>query len=264
MSLHFPVTAQQQEEIHRLWDELADIPMADSDRALGHLMARIAGMIGASNAYWLGYLRLPAVPGDPLKGLRPGAQRYLHPAPAHDESAQAQTGIWKRQQVNEGYERAARGVGEFRVFRLRAELRPGYFEEEFYQTYHASRGIHDQCVVFFPVNEDYESMFNFLRIGERRDFTAEEESIAAYALRGIKWFHRQLALSYGLLIAEAPLSAIQREVVKLLLTERSEKQITEEIGKSPAMTHKYVTEIFRRFGVNSRPGLMALWLGQKP
>lgn len=145
------------------------------------------------------------------------------------------------------------------------ELTPSfaYFEEEFYQTLHASRGFHDPCIVFFPVNEDYESMFNFQRVGVARDFTAAEEAIAAYALRGIKWFHRQFALSHGLLIAESPLSPTQREITRHLLTDRSEKQIADAVGKPLAATHKYITEIFRKFGVNSRAGLMAVWLGQK-
>lgn len=116
---------------------------------------------------------------------------------------------------------------------------------------------------FFPVNEDYESMFNFQRVGVKKDFTAAEEAVAAYALRGIKWFHRQFALNYGLLVAGQPLTPLQRQVTRLLLTERSEKLIAAEIGKSQNMTHKYVTEIFRKFGVNSRAGLMAVWLGQK-
>lgn len=257
------MTKAQQEAIHCLWDSLSEFPVSEMDRALSHLMEGIARMIGAGNAYWLGYIRLNADPGDPLKGLRPYANRYLHPAPIHDESYRAQMGKWNRKQVNEGYVRAARDVGRFRSFRLRAVMRPGYFEEEFYQTFHASRGFHDQCVVFFPVNEDYESMFNFQRVGVKKDFSADEEAIAAYALRGLKWFHRQVALSYGLLIAEAPLSPNQRLIVQLLLTERSEKQIADEIGKAVRTTHKHVTEIFRKFGVNSRAGLMAVWLGQK-
>jgi DNA-binding CsgD family transcriptional regulator len=258
------MTEADKEAIHLLWDSLADFPASEMDQAACHLMEGIAGMIGAGNAYWLGYLRLEPGPGDPLKGLRPCANRYLYPSPVHDEAYRAQMGKWKGSQVNEGYVRAARDVGQFRSFRIRAELRPEYFEEEFYQIFHASRGFHDQLVVFFPVNEDYESMFNFQRVGVKKDFTAEEEAIAAYALRGIRWFHRQFALNYGLLIADQPLTPLQRQVTQLLLTERSEKLIAAEIGKSPNMAHKYVTEIFRKFGVNSRAGLMAVWLGQKP
>jgi DNA-binding CsgD family transcriptional regulator len=258
------MTQAQQEAIHCLWDELADFPVAETDQALSHLMEGVARLIGAGNAYWLGYLRLNAEPGDPLKGLRPGANRYLYPAPIHDESARAQWGKWMNKQTNDGYIRAARDVGQFRSFRLRQEMRPEYFEEEFYQIFHASRGFHDQCVIFFPVNEDYESMFNFQRVGVKKDFSADEEAMAAYALRGLKWFHLRVALSHGLLIAEAPLSPMQRQITKLLLTERSEKQIAGEIGKSATMVHKHITDIFRKFGVNSRAGLMAVWLGQKP
>lgn len=257
------MTGTQREQVHQLWDSLPDFPVAETEQALVHLMNGIAHMIGAGNAYWLGYIRLRTpTPNDPLKGLRPGASRYLHPAPMHLESARAQTRQWNHQQVNEGYIRAARDVGRFRSFRLRKEMRPAYFEEAFYQTFHAARGFHDQCIVFFPVNEDYESMFNFQRVGVARDFTATEEAIAAYALRGIKWFHRQVALGYGLLVAAAPLTPIQREITRLLLTERSEKQIAEEIGRTPGMTHKHITEIFRKFGVNGRAGLMATWLGK--
>jgi len=61
-----------------------------------------------------------------------------------------------------------------------------------------------------------------------------------------------VALSYGLLIAEAPLSPTQRIIAQLLLTECSESRSPDEVGKSVPMTHKHITEIFRKFGVNSR------------
>ncbi len=258
------MTEARIEAIHRLWDKLADFPVSETDHAQLYLMEGIARMINAGNSYWLGAVRLDAtLPDDPLKGFRPRANRYLYPDPTHDAAYRAQAAKWNRGEANEGNARAVRDAGTFRSFRLRAVMRPAWFEEDFYQTFHASRGFHDQCFVCFPLHEDYESTFAFQRVGVKEDFTEEEEAIAAFALRGIKWFHRQLALSYGLLIAEAPLSPIQRQVTRLLLTERSEKQIAGDIGKSSPMTHKYITEIFRKFGVNSRAGLMAVWLGQK-
>lgn len=259
------MTGSQTEAIQCLWDTLADFPVSETDKAQAFLMEGIAGMIGAGNAYWLGSIRLnSAAPSDPLRGFRPRANRYLYPAPVHDDAYRGQAARWNRGDPNEGNARAARDAGTFRSFRLRHVMRPEWFEEEFYQTFHASRGFHDQCMVCIPLHEDYESMFAFQRVNVKENFTAKEEAIAAFALRGIKWFHRQLALSHGLLIAEAPLSTVQRRVTHLLLTERSEKLIADEIGKSTAATHKCVTEIFRKFGVNSRAGLMAVWLGQKP
>jgi DNA-binding CsgD family transcriptional regulator len=258
------MTETQREAIHRLWDTLADFPVSETDQALVHLMEGIAGMIGAQNAYWLGSVRMNAMlPEDPLKGFRPRANRYLHPAPTHDEAFRAQAVRWNRNEANEGHARAVRDAGTFRSFRLRAVMRPAWFEEEFYKAFHGSRGFHDQCMVIFPLHEDFETLFSFHRVRVKKNFTAEEEALAAYALRGIKWFHRQIGLSYGLLIAGAPLSFTQRQVTQLLLTERSEKEIAEEIEKTVRTTHKHITEIFRKFGVNSRAGLMAIWLGQR-
>ena len=47
-----------------------------------------------------------------------------------------------------------------------------------------------------------------------------------------------------------------------LLTSLSEKQIASELGQSYHTTHEYVTAIYRKFGVNNRAALMALWLGK--
>jgi DNA-binding NarL/FixJ family response regulator len=46
------------------------------------------------------------------------------------------------------------------------------------------------------------------------------------------------------------------------LTGLPEKQIAEELGRSYHTIHEYVSAVFRKFGVNNRAALMALWLGQ--
>jgi DNA-binding CsgD family transcriptional regulator len=92
-------------------------------------------------------------------------------------------------------------------------------------------------------------------------FSAHDSALAAHTLRGIKWFHRQLLLGHGLVAAQRPLTASERRVVRLLLTEQTEKEIAQSLGLGFDTTHKRVTEIYRKFGVRSRTGLMALWLG---
>lgn len=258
------MTGPQREAVHVLWDELSDFPVAKTDEALVHLLKTVCKLIHAGNAYWIGGLRMnPASAGDPLKGWRPRANRYLHPAPIHEEAYRAQVAKWNRREVDPSYERALRGVGTFRSYRLRRELPPGWFHGPYYKIYYASRGFHDTCFVTFPLHEDCESYFAFHRVHTRKNFTAADEAVAAYALRGIKWFHRQLLFSYGVPLAEGPLTPMQRRIAHLLLTERSEKEIAAETGQSPNTTHKHITEIYRKFGVNSRAALAALWLGQK-
>jgi DNA-binding CsgD family transcriptional regulator len=47
-----------------------------------------------------------------------------------------------------------------------------------------------------------------------------------------------------------------------LLTGQPEKQIATALDQSHHTTHEYVMTIYRKFGVNNRPALMALWLGK--
>jgi DNA-binding CsgD family transcriptional regulator len=250
--------------IHTLWDELADFDAAHSDEALEHLMGRLCTLAGAWNALWMGAVRLDGTfPGDPVKGWRPGFIRYLYPAPALDDAAV------EHKKLDQGVVdittiRNVDGAGAFRANRLRDLVDPAWFESPYYQTQYLDRGTADSIWVAFPVNKDAESWFGVHRAPGRPSFTEAERDVIAYALRGIKWFHRQLMLSNGLLVAAAPLTPAERRVLHLLLTGLSEKLIAAELGRSYHTTHEYITAIFRKFGVSNRASLMSLWLGQQP
>jgi DNA-binding CsgD family transcriptional regulator len=153
----------------------------------------------------------------------------------------------------------AREAGRFRARRLH-ELDLSPRELASCRAEYRRRGIHDVLWVAVPLNDDVESYYGFHRKAPRR-FNAKELRTAAYALRGIRWFHRQLMLSYGLLAARTPLAPAERRVAALLLTARSEKEIAGVLGLTPATTHKYVTDVLRKFGVSGRAGFTALWLG---
>ena len=93
-------------------------------------------------------------------------------------------------------------------------------------------------------------------------FTETDREMAYYAMRGLPWFHRQVMLAHGLLVARTPLTPIERRVLALLLTERSEKSIAAELGLAASSIHTYVRDVVRKFGVSGRKGLTALWLGR--
>jgi PAS domain S-box-containing protein len=84
-----------------------------------------------------------------------------------------------------------------------------------------------------------------LRIGLARDVTA---------------LRQPLSSKIDELLGSAHLAPHEKKVLQLLLTEATEKQIAEQLGLAVSTTHSYVTQIFRKFGVRSRAGLMALWL----
>jgi DNA-binding CsgD family transcriptional regulator len=98
-------------------------------------------------------------------------------------------------------------------------------------------------------------------VGDHPPFSQKELELASYTLRSLNWFHKQLFLSYGLLAAEKPLTPTEKRVMHLLLTELSEKQIADMLQQKVDTTHKHIVNIYRKFNVNSRAALMAIWLG---
>jgi DNA-binding CsgD family transcriptional regulator len=251
-----------QERIHLLWDELADMDATRFDAVADHLMTGLCELVDAQNAVWVGSVRLgEAFPADPVRGWRASVFHYLHPTPL--------LGNMAREQVKDLYHGVAdattianvANAGRFRANRLRDLVPDDWFESDFYQRYYLGLGRYDAVFVAFPVNEDAESWFGIFREMGCPHFTCDERDTLAYALRGLKWFHRQLMLSHGLLIASKPLTPAERRVLQLLLSRASEKEISHSLGLTANSVHQYVVAVFRKFGVNSRAALMSLWLG---
>ncbi len=69
-------------------------------------------------------------------------------------------------------------------------------------------------------------------------------------------------MHHGLLLADRPLTAAERRVLNGLLGHAIERGIAEELGLTTATVHTYATRIYRKFNVQGRTGLAALWLGR--
>ena len=255
-----PVVAY--EEVNHIWDGLADFGVNQTEEATSYLMSSLCDLVGAWNANWTGAVRLSGDHAvDPLKGWRvPGGQQLHAVAPHPDEELIKEIKRrWERREVDPAFLLPLKEVGTFRCHIIRRDLPTDWFDSPYYKQFYASVGTHDSVWVGFPVNQDAESYFGF---HSRQPFTEEEAELLAFTLRGIKWFHRRLMLSHGLLVASTPLMPRERDVLKLLLTEATEKQIAEQLGLALSTTHNYVTGVFRKFGVRGRAGLMSLWLNQ--
>ncbi|HUW51040.1 MAG TPA: helix-turn-helix transcriptional regulator [Sulfuricella sp.] len=258
-----PSTESFHERTHALWDELADFEASQADEALHHLMKRLCELVGAQNACWVGAVRLSGdFSGDPVKGWRPRVVRFLHPSPLLDEGVREQMAKLEQGVADITTIRNAEGAGIFRANRLRDIVAPEWFETPYYQAYYRDLGKADAIWVSFPINEDAESLFGIYSTLDRPPFTEAERDISAYTLRGIKWFHRQIMLSHCLLVAGSPLTPVERQVLHGLLSGLTEKEIAIAQNQSYHTTHEYVSAIYRKFGVNNRATLMALWLGK--
>jgi len=252
------------ERIYQLWDELAAFPSAEIDRAWRYLAQTIVDWIGADTAFWTATVRFlhgARAARDPMFGWRIKAVEFLHPS-TEQENIAARYALNNDQKKDPGLCSIAsvRGSGTFRVHRLR----DGHVDFEalqktdYYRTHYIDCGIHDQLWVGSPISPETEGFFVFSRA--RDLFTEADAALAGAALRGLSWFHRQMFYSHGLLVAQEPLTPTQREVLHLLLSDKSEKQIAAEMGQSFNTTHRHVKDIFRKYNVKSRAGLMAVWL----
>jgi DNA-binding CsgD family transcriptional regulator len=254
------MTLTSREDIHRLWDELADFGVDRSAQAATHLMSFLCERGGAWNATWAGATRLDGGrDDDPLKSWRVGAVQALHAILPHPDEGHFKEilKIWEKREIDPSFLLPMRDVGTFRTYSFRRELPEDWFKSTFYQRHYASVGTFDAVFVAFPLNADCESHFGFYA---RKRFTDGQIAMFAHALRGIKWFHRNLMLGQGLLMASSPLSATERRVLQLLLTDASEKHFAHQLGLASSTVHQYVVGIYRKFGVRSRAGLTRLWL----
>lgn len=249
------------ERIYRVWDELAAFEAAQSDLALLHLLQSVGDIVGAQNSYWFGAVRISDAPGDPLLGWRPRGIRYLNPLPDDGTFTRKRLQSIDRGAVDESTVAHARLAGTYRACRLCDLVSADWFESETYRGY-LGRGVHDSLVVGTPVSAMAEGYYGFLRMRAGDPFTEAERDLALYAMRGLTWFHRQVLLAHGLLIARSPLTPLERRVLSLLLTDQPEKHIASELGVSPSSLHTYVRDVVRKFGVSGRKGLIALWLGR--
>ncbi|UWN51416.1 hypothetical protein ASALC70_03643 [Alcanivorax sp. ALC70] len=255
------VSEAKQAAIHALWDELAELPASQPDTALDCLLNRIADLIDSDHGYWLCSIRLSDDANDPLLGWRARSIRFFGELPADQQVYVATVKRLDKGIPDESTRNHVHEAGRFRATLLVDHISEAFYEGEHYIHHYLGRGITDRLFVVMPVNQDLESYFVFDRLRGQADFTPEELEVARYALRSLSWLNRQIHLSHGQFMAEAPLTPTERQVLKHLLAGSAEKCIADTLGQSPHTTHEYVKTLFRKFNVRSRAQLTALWLG---
>ncbi len=254
------------EDLFALWDTLAAAPASGIDATCRHLLTTLCGWLGADNAAWLGAVRLLdgiAATRDALNGWRVKTITFLHP-PQAQEALLAQKILADKAPVPPGMPSVATAKlsGAFRIHRLHDGFidLDAYRQTDHFRAYHEAFGVDDRLWVASPINPQTESYFVFDKRRTPSRFTEADAELAGETIRGLTWFQRQLLYSHGLLVAESPLTPTERQVVQLLLTDKSEKEIASDLGQSPHTTHDHVKEIYRKFNVNGRAALMAVWL----
>jgi DNA-binding CsgD family transcriptional regulator len=263
---------ESDEQRYALWDALADFGIDAMDgAAVQFCMRQVASSITAQQAFWAGTVRVghdDVAAKDPYRGWRLGAWAAM----GH---TQADSPEWMRTAARTfnasgtrdltASRRVLEQTGRFRVFALSKGMvdLDAYRQSQAYDYYFRQQGIVDRIWVMFPVNDDSESCFCFDRFEGHSAFDDRDIEWAGEALRGIKWFHRQLLLSHGLGVAKESLTPAECGIVRELLTGSSEKVIAGRLNLTPASAHQYVVHVYRKFGVHGRAEFMSLWLNKR-
>jgi DNA-binding CsgD family transcriptional regulator len=264
-SRHGPQPRGVGDDIFALWDELADMPVADGDAALTHLLNKLCVLFGAQNALWSVVVRLPGKrSGDALNGWRPRLVRLLKPVPPISASVQEQFDTLWSKTLDISQILAVSGDEPFRIRLLFEALPAEWFDGPHYRRHCLAVGHQDSMSMRCAVNEDVRiHLFLFRDLKSARFGPADKEPFGL-ALRGLRWFYRQQLLGEGLLVANAPLTKTERKVLMELLDGRPEKTVAQILSQSVHTTHVHIKSIYSKFGVHNRAELASLWLGRFP
>lgn len=248
------------ERVRALRAELA----ARSDSPVS-LLGRLCELAGADNGVWFGNVRLVEdCRVDLASGWRPGALLVLWPASGLQDAILEPIPEREPGSAHDVMARLAARAGRFRAGRLR-DLEPAdWFLGGDYQQSYRAHGYGDALYVVSPVNRDAESCFGLFRSSGRSGFSEAERDLVAQALGGLEGVHRHLLLGHGLAIADAPLTPVEREVVQGMLVGLSESAVAQRCACSVEAVRACIPAACRKFGVDGRAGLMALWLGRVP
>ncbi|HET8850841.1 MAG TPA: helix-turn-helix transcriptional regulator [Marinobacter sp.] len=265
--IHFSAPAlnpDTSEAIYALWDQLAAFPASETRASLDHVLDGVGRLIDAHHAIWFSMIRLQEKsPDDPMLGWRMGPFHSFRELPLDMDLYKQEAKKVDMGKPTPCMVSNIKLAGNFRASIIRERMSEGYIESSYFKATHTARGVRDSIAVVSSLNADTEVYCVFYRLLDQSNFNRTDLAIASSALRGLNWFQRRVMLSYGLSLADKPLTRTERRVTRHLLTDMPEKQIAERLDQSHATTHKHINSIYRKFNVNSRSALMAIWLGER-
>jgi DNA-binding CsgD family transcriptional regulator len=262
-----PATARCRftDRLGKIWDRLPAFDAPHTEEALRFLMTELKHLARADDAVWIGVVRMAhaeAARRDHQCGWRSRVVVHLEWT---DLKRDVVAAAMKAQEMDGGVPSSiemAKLAGRFRTLTLR-ELHDmkTFVSTEHYKSCFVPFGITDRMWCVFPVNEDCEVAYILDRVGDRPRFSEADKQLVAQALRPLKWFHRTTMLAYGVMLGDARLGPRERSLCAQLLGSQSEKVIAEALGLTLSTTRTYTRALYKKFGVQGRAGLMALWLG---
>lgn len=244
--------------------ELAELSEESPAAGARHALSSISALAGAEECFVVfGVLALPdRQKTDPLLGWRPvqalyearAEERVRAAAQWCSEPARLVDDVLMRRLLSRvANARSTRTFIRRELVSERCWKRNPYVAE-----FLGALGVCDRIQSVRTIASEFKAAITLERVGRKRAFDERQRDLAHAAMDNLGWYFRRLARQLALLGPEYPqLSTRETETLNRLLAGGSERSIAHDMGLATATVHQYVTSIYRKLNVNSRPALMA-------
>ena len=260
--------------LNKLWAEVSMFPVRDATPALHLLLGKLCKLLGGCDASWMVLRKESKLPRDisadhyqtifeAMNGWAPVTAEYLNP----DKVFKRVADRWLMHARKEGVDPITRvmldGAGKYTRSRTRHDVATDEEWEHHWISKHfnAFYGIGERLLAISPLNKKCEACIIIDRpVGAEPYMTADRDFLV-FALANVSTLNKRLCMERGLLGTTALLSKRETDTYRLLLTDLSESEIAASLKLSTHTVHDYARQLYRKFGVKGRVGLMAMVLG---
>lgn len=267
------VDAEKISDLRDLWLEISRFPVWDATGALEYFLGKMCSILAAEDASWLVMRKQAKLPReirsdhyrvifDSMRGWSPMTAEYLNP----EKSFKKVVERWLMHARKSGIDPVTRqliiGMGKY----TRACIRHDVTTDQEWEDHWISKkflgfyNIGERLIGMSPVSSTCEILVIIDRPMGAAPFSAQDRDFLSMAIASVQDLQTRLCLERGAVGASSMLSKRETDTYRLLLTELSESEVAERLNLSTHTVHDYARQLYRKFGVKGRVGLMAMVL----
>jgi DNA-binding CsgD family transcriptional regulator len=268
------ISGERLNSLQEIWKEMVEFPIWDASAALEFFLGELCAILNAREASWLTMRKLSKLPREIpndhygtifniMQGWSPMAAEYTNPDKKFEKMFERWLMHARHGGVDPLSERLLEGAGKY----TRAYTRHDVATDQEWENHWISKKflgfyqIGERITGTTPLSAKCEISVIIDRPLGADPFTSEDRDFLSVAIASVPNLQKRLCLERGLLGTKSMLSNRETETYKLLLSDLSESEIAERLKLSTHTVHDYARQLYRKFDVKGRVGLMAKVLG---
>lgn len=259
--------------LQELWAEVSRFPVWDTTAALRCFLSGVCKILDAKEATWMVTRKQAKLPREissdhyqtifeAMGGWSPMTAEYLNSGKEFKRVADR----WLMYARKDGIDPMGKMIMKDAGKHPRACIRQDVSTDQEWAEHWMSRkflefyGVGERLIAALPLSEICESFMIIDRPLNEEPYLPEDRDFMKFAIASVPGLQKRLCLERGLLGSSSALSNRETDTYRLLLTDLSESEIAEKLGLSIHTVHDYARQLYRKFKVKGRVGLMAMVL----